>query len=1525
MKRSAKFLLAAVIALLLTATLGFYAFGADPEPQAESGYAFEVYDPSKAESSRVTKYTNPAQLTSIYLNSSISTTRYNNVIITLLDDIVLDSYIYLGNVNNSSYNASNQYNPANKADDINVYIDLNGYDLIFKFKENRGYTFFEVGSNVNVHIYSSRPDGKLINTYNNGTKIGSYALFNLRAVGASVIIGEYAPAAVRNTDGTYKTANTTCSGDNLSTYSSELVTTWSAYPAGWEYMHCIDMTVDITGGTHYRIAKERSALVMLENNATIKAKNATFVSNGTGNIFTAPDSEKMNAGNIASFENCTFYGDNLIQQSGSKTNITFNKCYIACNSLVESSPNDPTFANCTFGAGLLPAGGNIVKTNESKTISLNPLVFNYSGTDLAATPYTENKHNKVLYFTSTTAAVNNTVTITWINLDGEVHSEEWVKSEKITPIPYFIAPQQSGLCRYTYTPKFEVTSTGNKTYTLIRVADVPLKVNLTLYTDFVYNIYIPKSIVDTGLINSVKLADNASVDPATLEITNLNGTDYHTVKNEISAVNGDQTFTFTVNTNDASGTAFDTVYNFSIPDYIDKVLDGEYSDMSKNMVRATSTYIKAARNYYAAGSTPYPEASNPDLASLAHISGTKLATPSAEISDIFYSMTLTLEGQIRFRFRIKNTTTAEQRNMIFTYKVNATETVDKVTGTDWKDLGDGTLYYETVMKARDLRGTVKITLGTEEKATPDFTYSLANYAYFANDTSVTIANRELLTKLVDALWNYSLIADKYVHGTGTADVDMIVGNSIVTADTHVIVAGDAELTYAEEIRDAIYEKTGELLTIVNAPAQDKHNIIVAVDTPVVEYDLRASVVDNDLYITCGYKSFIAAGIKTFINKYISYQNSDINFANGFVSDFYTDKIYYSDFGAIGNGEASSDVDFAAIYQAHYIANNSRRHTVYADRDAVYHITDARINGTVTTVPIKTNVNWGNAKFIIDDKGLSPWNAGDSDIYSKNIFDVQSDYSKFTITDPSILNSVVIRPGTKRIALGLNYAALIMPYDSDHKVYRRKGYDSAWMGSDMHEAIIIDEYGYVSEDSPIMFNYTTPDKIVVYRLDLNPITIDGGVFESRASKENTVRVVNGANQIKENYFARGIKVTRANTTIKNLEHQITNEITLSEQASGILGNIYNGFFNAAQTYNVTYENCIMQGRRCFNRSQIDGIPAGAMGTYDISGEEVVNLTYKNCIQSNFWVDDTTGLGVAQGTDGAIFSMSPSSVTSSDVCWGIGGSNFCKNLVFDGSVLSRIDAHQGVYNGKVINSTVNEISLIGAGDFLIEGSTWYATGTGGHRNSIINLRSDYGSTWDGTITIKDTKAYGYSTEDKFGIIPTGKYTSSTTIVYHYYQNWYFGYDCVFPNIHINNLDFYNVSDGSAFKKNTKITVVTAFQDNGMHLDNTSNTSPYYADVDTNGDGKVDGTNIAFDGTTSTSGVQDTSTKTNLNKVVPPKFFFIEGNDGVDGSGEYKYQWPEDTTFFDNTKKDGIIIEDEVIPPEINNQDTPLVGLN
>ena len=260
-----------------------------------------------------------------------------------------------------------------------------------------------------------------------------------------------------------------------------------------------------------------------------------------------------------------------------------------------------------------------------------------------------------------------------------------------------------------------------------------------------------------------------------------------------------------------------------------------------------------------------------------------------------------------------------------------------------------------------------------------------------------------------------------------------------------------------------------------------------------------------------------------------------------------------------------------------------------------------------------------------------------------------------------------------------------------------------------------------------------------------------------------------------------------------------------------------------------------------------------------------------------------------------------------CWGIGGTNFCKNMSYQNSRLSRFDAHQGLYNGSIINCEMTFFSLIGKGDFLIKDTVWYAASTSTTDNALIYLRGDYGSTWEGDITIQNVTAYVAS-------------LSNFTLFYHGYNNWDYGYKCYFPNVEIDGLKLYNMaisdSDRTAIPKNTSIKFMNFSSEYNMHLDDTIKVAP---------------TRVFYDEATgeySQTTKKSVTGMVNDNPITPPEFIRFLNNDmGYDFTSSIK-GYMEKSTFFNGTrisvgtKKNGVITETNVIHVGKTEDNTPSI---
>ena len=486
-------------------------------------------------------------------------------------------------------------------------------------------------------------------------------------------------------------------------------------------------------------------------------------------------------------------------------------------------------------------------------------------------------------------------------------------------------------------------------------------------------------------------------------------------------------------------------------------------------------------------------------------------------------------------------------------------------------------------------------------------------------------------------------------------------------------------------------------------------------------------------------------------------------------------VCYEDFGAVGDGVTE---DFFNIKATHDFANSSKRHTVYADSGKTYYIHETRADGigSAQKITIKTNVDWTGAEFIIDDSDINYFT--NKTAATTNIFEVASDYSATTITDRAILSPLAgIGEGTTKIDLGLGYPAMLIIYNSNHEVYRRSGSSYSGAGQAQKEVIVIDKSGNINESTPFMFDYPEVTSIEVYRLDIEPITIKGCKITTKGCQ---VDAYDELNEKEAGYYARGFMVERSFTVVEGLKHYVVGEVTPEQHRQGIEGPHYSGFFYASNANDVLFKNCVLTGRRYYKLA----------GTYDFGARLVNKIRLEGCVQSNFWIDAD---GNPSDEENGETSMRYNNINGTKVrnCWGIGGTNFCKNMEYIDSMLSRFDAHCGLLNGKIINSTVNFMSLVGKGDMLIENTRWISTTSGPTDNSMIYLRGDYGSPWDGTITIKNTVAVPYD--------------ANFNLIWHSFSNWYYGYECVFPNIVISNLSFEGFENGSEinFVYNSSIT--------------------------------------------------------------------------------------------------------------------------
>lgn len=340
--------------------------------------------------------------------------------------------------------------------------------------------------------------------------------------------------------------------------------------------------------------------------------------------------------------------------------------------------------------------------------------------------------------------------------------------------------------------------------------------------------------------------------------------------------------------------------------------------------------------------------------------------------------------------------------------------------------------------------------------------------------------------------------------------------------------------------------------------------------------------------------------------------------------------------------------------------------VKADDGSTYYI-----GGKNRTAEIQTDTDFGKASFIIDDTNVQNRNS--------NVFLVSSSHQTF---QPEGIAS--LKRNQEKIDVSLPGKCLITVTDSNVKRYIRYGPNQN-NGSSQTDIFIVDKDGNVDKDTPIIWDFDQITNISAVPIDETTLTISGGRFTTIANSAES----------KYTYYSRGIAIRRSNVLVEGLEHRITGE--------GDHGAPYGGFINVGDCSFVTVRNTILTGHKTYGTIGAAGVPV-SMGTYDISLGRALNVSFVNCSQTNDINDNTY--------------------------WGILGSNYCKNLVYDNCTFSRFDAHMGVANATIRNSTLGHmgINAIGSGTFIVENSTIRG-------RSLINLRNDYGSTWRGDFIIRN----------------------------------------------------------------------------------------------------------------------------------------------------------------------------------------------
>lgn len=329
-----------------------------------------------------------------------------------------------------------------------------------------------------------------------------------------------------------------------------------------------------------------------------------------------------------------------------------------------------------------------------------------------------------------------------------------------------------------------------------------------------------------------------------------------------------------------------------------------------------------------------------------------------------------------------------------------------------------------------------------------------------------------------------------------------------------------------------------------------------------------------------------------------------------------------------------------------------------------------IGSKAVTAQIETDVEWSTSRFIIDDTVVEN--------NKLHCFHVKS------VHEPFELKLQLLTRDQQKLDVTLEDDCYVNVTNDNMRRFIRKGLNQN-QGNSQRDCFVVYKDGSIA--TPIDWNYEEITKAEARPIDTTVLTISGGVFTTIANRAES----------KYNYYARGINITRSNTVIDGLTHYVTGEVGH--------GAPYAGFIFFSHCAYITIQNCFLSAHKTYTTIGSTGGRV-AMGSYDLNANGVVDFKLINCTMNN--INDRTR-------------------------WGVMASNFCKNILMDRCVLSRLDAHMGVSGTYTIKDSVLGycgVTAIGRGLLTLDNVVSYG-------RALVSFRDDYGSTWEGNVLIKDSK--------------------------------------------------------------------------------------------------------------------------------------------------------------------------------------------
>jgi hypothetical protein len=378
-------------------------------------------------------------------------------------------------------------------------------------------------------------------------------------------------------------------------------------------------------------------------------------------------------------------------------------------------------------------------------------------------------------------------------------------------------------------------------------------------------------------------------------------------------------------------------------------------------------------------------------------------------------------------------------------------------------------------------------------------------------------------------------------------------------------------------------------------------------------------------------------------------------------------VNYRMLGAKSDGQSDDGI---AINMAHDYAN--RRGLPIVNPGGEFWIKQTN------SIPVKTNVHWGQSVFHIDEQ----FNA-------KNAarFIVHNDEPTQAVTLDEKTKAAIIarlKPGVMVIPELAPYKnCLVQVQDANERIGLRSGEKYKGQGRVREEFFYVEEDGRIVGDIAWEFKDITTFNVKPCGDDY--LVVEGGGFYFSGDNPGTKYT---------SYYQNGISIQRSRTIVRN------QWCGLEKGRADISMEPRGGIYVLSMVYDVTLENIRLIPWEQ-NRSDPDK-KVGA-GTYGIGGARMLQCTFRNV--------------TAEGTL---------------LHWGVFGTNLVKDFRIDKCHLNRVDVHFHCWNLYISDSVIGlrGISVTGGGHLWIENTVR-------HGNQFINFRRDYGAVWNGDVSIRNCR--------------------------------------------------------------------------------------------------------------------------------------------------------------------------------------------